>query len=64
MLARRAPSWKTGQRHDHLARRISQGQTRPPDDPLSEDQRLAKGLDRLIALLQAKLTDLQHGNAS
>jgi hypothetical protein len=50
--------------HDHLARRISQGQTRSPDDPLSEDQRLAKGLDRLIALLQAKLTDLQRGNAS
>ena len=38
--------------------------TRPPDDPLSEDQRLAKGLNRLIALLQAKLSDLQSGNAS
>jgi hypothetical protein len=38
--------------------------SRPPDDPLSEEQRLAKGLNRLIALLQAKLSDLQSGNAS
>ena len=38
--------------------------TPPPDDATNEDRRLEKGLTRLIELLQAKLSDLQSGNAS
>jgi hypothetical protein len=33
-----------------------------PEDPTSEDERLEKGLTRLIELLQDKLTALQSGN--
>ena len=36
----------------------------PADDPTDEDQRLEKGLTRLISLLQEKLSALQSGNES
>jgi hypothetical protein len=36
----------------------------PADDPTDEDQRLEKGLTRLISLLQEKLRALQAGNKS
>jgi hypothetical protein len=34
------------------------------DDPFNEDQRLAKGLNRLIAILRDKLNSLQSGNST
>jgi hypothetical protein len=36
----------------------------PADDPTDEDQRLEKGLTRLISLLKEKLNALQSGNES
>jgi hypothetical protein len=38
--------------------------SQPPNDPFNEDQRLAKGLNRLIAILRDKLNSLQSGNST